>query len=138
MRALALLLLLSGCTSIRYHCTWQWEGIDRPYCADEVLTLTRVLAPCSEGKPKHGSVYWYPVGPFKCDGRLVAGCAETATPYVRAWVSWPSSGHAADSAMAEEIGHWVFAHCGKNNYDHEPEFVAWVNLVNSEARKVCK
>lgn len=155
-RLLALIALLTtGCVGGRinwygYGTSFTFQGVPEPRCAAVVLAATRTLATCPAGYPAAGFVNWKPA-PFDCDGRMVWGCSDTRSPWVAAHVALPPTGHAADSAMPEEIAHWVWARCsptvrtewndidaaGKSVQHRDHDFEQWYRLVAATSRANC-
>jgi hypothetical protein len=86
----------------------------------------------------------------------VWGCSlDIARDYVTVTSVGTPVDHASDTALAEEVGHWVWYHYKpqvdpieaikppdadhpKTWYWRDPEFKAWYELVQAETRKICK
>jgi hypothetical protein len=164
MRYLPILLLLTACPGgfggpIDFYgkaTRWEYLGEPAPRCADEVHLAAMALSPCTKGVPRYGYVAWFPA-PFDCPPNgIVWACTQVNLPWVEVWSTVATD--ATQSAMAHELGHYVWAKCGlgadewwedaagnrvKNRfvpgaiYRQDPGFHAWVALVNQTAKDAC-
>jgi len=142
-----------------YGSKWQYFGEPAPRCADEVHAAAMALAPCPKGVPRYGHITWHPTH-FACGSAgEVWGCSDSQAYWVAVWAA--VAPNAADSAMPEEIAHWVWAKCelpvtewwfdpavgikifgGPRPtpgaiFQRDPAFQAWYTKVAETARKVC-
>ncbi len=153
----AAVLLLNGCcTLIPYHRTckekmyatgWTHLGaVPKAPCTDTLLAVAEEKVPCPAAKPLHGVVVWY-AEPFMCDFQKVWGCSDPMTKYVS--VDTATAAHVSDSALAEEVAHWIWPRCfptvktewtekdpvtGKILFKRDPAFQAWFMGVRAETR----
>lgn len=156
---LATALTLSGCCTLipahptckakEYATGWKHIGEVPPApCTPALLEAAEVAVPCAAAKPLHGVVIWH-AAPFACDGVMVWGCSDPNTPYVE--VHTATAAHAADTALAEEVGHWIWPRCfpgvktewyekdatGRTIEVRDPAFQKWYVTVRAEARARC-
>ena len=138
------------CESRAYAQGWTHKNPEwKAPCADELLVVADTLLPDPALRPLHGVVVWYP-GPFMCTmTQKVWGCApDIERDYVS--VLTATGSHASDTALAEEVAHWIWLHYkpnvlteewrvidGQTVYWRDPEFKAWFESVRDEARRTC-
>lgn len=138
------------CDSRAYATGWTHKNPDlKAPCADELLAVADLLVPDPKLRPLHGVIVWHPE-PFLCGLQKVWGCAPSIErDYVT--VLTATGSHASDTALAEEVGHWVWHHYrpqvwpieewrvidGKRVYWRDPEFKAWYESVQVETRRTC-
>ena len=146
-------ILLAGCCTLRpgsvqcdealYGKGWTHQG-PKARCADELLDVANSTATYNL-RPLHGVIVWKE-RPFECGvGQWVWGCAPSIErSYVTAIVV--TAAHASDTALAEEIAHWVWYHYKpgvlteewrSGVYWRDPEFKAWYEQVQRETREIC-
>lgn len=136
------LLLLAGCLCSRA------EKLDSvinegpvPFCADTTLKVIRAAAPCDK-RPFVGRVEWCNP-PCTCGGVRVHGCSDGYSCNIDVLVEVVPN--ASDSALAEEIGHWLWHWCfGRVGEVYtngvqvlDPDFARWLSSTNAAARTVC-
>lgn len=141
----------ASCKEARFAAGFQHLGAPAPRCADAVVVAADTLTPCDGVRPLHGYAMWRPA-PFMCDFQMVWGCSVPNRPYIAVDVALPPTGHASDSALPEEVAHWVWARCypavktewfvkdpatGRTVQVRDPQFKAWYGLVASTARAAC-
>ena len=115
-----------------------------PRCTAELLTMADTLLPDPSLRPLHGVVQWH-AEPFMCPLQLVWGCSTVEDPFVSVAVVYAP--HASDTALAEEVAHWVWMRYRPNvwpveewrngTYWRDPEFKAWFELVRTQTRGIC-
>lgn len=155
-----IILTQSGCcTLIPYHPTcekktyatgWHHEGeVPKAPCTDVLLEVAEEKVPCPAAKPLHGRVVWS-AKPFLCALQWVWGCSDPMSPFVD--VNTATGAHASDTALAEEVAHWIWPRCfptvktewmekdpvtGKMVQKRDPAFQKWYVTVREEARARC-
>jgi hypothetical protein len=155
MRALVLMFALAGCCALRpsVECEAQKYAVGvtnkgaPARCADAVWIAADTLLPDPALRPLHGVIVWH-TAPFYCTmTQKVWGCVPDITaPFVNAAVV-NNGVHAGDTALPEEIAHWVWARCyptvqtewyGPDGAFHrDPAFEKWFSLVADTARSAC-
>jgi hypothetical protein len=137
-RGVVLLLFALGCT---YYTPpkpadeWHMDG-PAPTDARRVLDIARAASPCTLPRGyDYGGIHWTPAGvPISCRAEpSAAGCWDGMETFISGYriVAFPS---AIDSALIHEVGHYLWAACGKNTLDHPPEFMAWIEATRRAAR----
>lgn len=155
-----IILTQSGCcTLIPYHPTcekktyavgWKHMGDAPPArCIDALLAVAEEKVPCAAAKPLHGFIVWHPA-PFMCDLQMVWGCSSPLVPFAEIYTV--TAPHASDTAVAEEVGHWIWPRCfpgvktewyekdpvtGRTIEVRDPAFKQWYLTVRGEARARC-
>ncbi len=133
-------LLAAGCVPPRGG-SWEfdWRGFPPVDRADRAVQVILDNAPCRPPGGWYGGRISFWPDPFECGWPpiLVHGCMP-AGPYLPTFAVGyrvPLS----DSALADEVGHYVFMSCGRglgetDAHVYTPEFVAWLGGVRAAMR----
>ena len=137
-----------NCDAAKYAQGWTHNvlrGAEKPRCTDDLLAVADTLLPDPSLRPLHGVVQWHP-GPFWC-GQMVWGCSSPEKSWVSVAVVGLPGVHASDTALAEEVAHWVWfryrpgvltEEWRAGAYWRDPDFQRWYQLVAAETRGLCK
>jgi hypothetical protein len=110
---IACLIILTGCEC------WlapKYKGLNEDghspeYCEPAVISAVEHLKPCNVSL--HGVIHWHD-GNFTCGWPVpVAGCGNDGGCNIDVDILYKPD--ATDTALGEELGHYIFEHCGKQH-----------------------
>lgn len=142
IRKLIYLSVILGCGPGSSRFNIHWNNHKEIPGVREAIQVARDMAPCRiEDSLWSGNVYWLDY-PFMCGGRLVKGCQNPpGMPIFH--IGWQDK-HIADTALLDEIGHYIFQLCGKGDGEYienskvvyTEEFSNWLGDVRETVRRL--
>lgn len=115
----------------------EWHGHAPIPSADRAVDVILDAAPCAPRGGWYGGQIDFYDDPFQCGPLLVHGCMPDG--YMLPTFAVGYRAPLSSSALADEIGHYVFASCGLGLGEdgagvYEPRFIAWLDDVRTAMR----